>query len=230
MKAGNMVIDAQAIEHLELLEIPGRSKDKKEGSFYNFLAQKARTPFGKRLMKRWVVAPLKDSAKINDRLAAVTDLVENQMLLDKFQAKLGKLPDIERMLSKVFTYSQKSSVKAIYIDIAVLSRLDEFYALLNQLGSLRSYIEEVFDDVAIKKLQSRRLKALVSFTQTKITEKKAARKRKSSKASNEESKSTDDTDDGIFPDYKPILEEFHKMIQWKAVGNKKIPEPIKGLD
>lgn len=38
MKSGNMVIDAQAIEHLELLEIPNRSRFTKEGSFFNFMA------------------------------------------------------------------------------------------------------------------------------------------------------------------------------------------------
>jgi hypothetical protein len=38
MKSGNMVIDAQAIEHLELLEIPNRSRFTKEGSFFNFMS------------------------------------------------------------------------------------------------------------------------------------------------------------------------------------------------
>jgi hypothetical protein len=38
MKSGSMVIDAQAIEHLELLEVPGRSRNIKEGSFMNYMA------------------------------------------------------------------------------------------------------------------------------------------------------------------------------------------------
>lgn len=75
MQSGSMVIDAQAIEHLELLEVPGRSKNHKEGSFFNFLAEGCSTPFGKRLLKRWVVGPLKDAKKINQRLEAVSDLV-----------------------------------------------------------------------------------------------------------------------------------------------------------
>jgi DNA mismatch repair ATPase MutS len=105
MKSGNMVIDAQAIEHLELLEIPGRSRLNKEGSFFNFISSGSSTSFGKRLLKRWVVSPLKDPKKINDRLDAVTDLVNNDMLRDKLHAKLKKLPDLERMLSKIYTYS-----------------------------------------------------------------------------------------------------------------------------
>ena len=34
----------------------------------------------------------------------------------------------------------------------------------------------------------------------------------------------------MFPDYEPILKEFENMIQWKAIGKKKIPEPVRGLD
>jgi hypothetical protein len=37
MKSGSMVIDAQAIDHLELLDIPNRSRLTKEGSLLNFL-------------------------------------------------------------------------------------------------------------------------------------------------------------------------------------------------
>ena len=34
----------------------------------------------------------------------------------------------------------------------------------------------------------------------------------------------------LFPDFEPILKEFEEMIQWKTVGSKKVPEPIKGLN
>lgn len=95
---------------------------------------------------------------------AVTDLVDDNVLRDKITMKLKKLPDLERMLSKIYTYSAKTSVKAIYIDIAVINRLDEFYNLLNHLKKLKSIISEVFDKDAIKKLQSSRLKALVTFS------------------------------------------------------------------
>jgi hypothetical protein len=58
------------------------------------------------------------------------------MIRDKLQAKFKKLPDLERILSRIYTYSQRSSVKAIYIDISVITRLDEFYTLLNLLKRL----------------------------------------------------------------------------------------------
>lgn len=38
------------------------------------------------------------------------------------------------------------------------------------------------------------------------------------------------SNDGIFPDYIPILDEFEGMITWKTFGGKKIPEPKSGID
>ena len=71
------------------------------------------------------------------------------------------MPDLERILSRIYTYSQKSSVKAIYIDISVITRLDEFYNLLSLLKKLKELICDVFDKEALRVLKSKRLKALV---------------------------------------------------------------------
>jgi hypothetical protein len=53
--------------------------------------------------------------------------------IPKLKKELEGLPDIERMISKIYTYSVKQSVSAIYIDMAVLNRLNEFYDLLKAL-------------------------------------------------------------------------------------------------
>ena len=176
------------------------------------------TPFGKRLLKRWVCGPLKDAQKVNERLDAVTDLVLQEMIRDKLQAKLKKLPDLERMLSRIYTYSQKSSVKAIYIDISVITRLDEFHSLLSELKRLSEILNDVFNEDAIKTLRSKRLRALVQY---KNVVKKTNKKKKVIEDNDEEK---------LFPDFRPIIEEFEDMIQWKNVGNKKVPEPTPGQD
>lgn len=55
------------------------------------------------------------------------------------------MPDLERLLTRIFTYSVKSKVKAFYVDQQVLLRLDEFHQLLETFRSLEQMIREMFD-------------------------------------------------------------------------------------
>jgi len=74
--------------------------------------------------------------KINDRLDAVEDLMQHQYEMDVFRSKLGKLPDLERLLAKLYTYSVKHKVKAIYFENVSLNKLKEFRVLLRHFKSL----------------------------------------------------------------------------------------------
>lgn len=93
-------------------------------------------------------------------------------------------------------------------------------------------INDVFDKDALKVLKSRRLKALVTFKKWEVAKKQNKRKRR--QVNDEESKgdtsNAEEDSTAIFPDYSTIIEEFEKMIQWKSVGSKKVPEPVPGLD
>jgi len=109
-------------------------------------------------------------------------------------------------------------VKAIYIDISVITRLDEFHSLLSELKRLSEILNDVFNEDAIKTLRSKRLRALVQY---KNVVKKTNKKKKVIEDNDEET---------LFPDFRPIIEEFEDMIQWKNVGNKKVPEPTPGQD
>ena len=64
-----LILDSQAIEHLELVE--GRS------SLLNFI-DNCSTHFGKRMLKQWLLAPLTNVAKIQRRLDCVEELLHKQ--------------------------------------------------------------------------------------------------------------------------------------------------------
>lgn len=64
---------------------------------FNFLDH-TKTDFGRRLLKKWLLAPLIDINRINDRLDAIDDLNSNKVLLDEFRKNLSKMPDLERYL------------------------------------------------------------------------------------------------------------------------------------
>ena len=60
-----------------------------------------KTPMGDRLLKRWIVMPLKQSEPINLRLGTVADLVENTSLRFEMDQELSAIGDMERLVSKV---------------------------------------------------------------------------------------------------------------------------------
>lgn len=59
------------------------------------------TPMGSRLMKRWMVLPLKEKSRIEERLSIVDSFAENQELCDQVCAHLKAIGDLERLISKV---------------------------------------------------------------------------------------------------------------------------------
>ncbi|XP_031212655.1 DNA mismatch repair protein Msh6 [Mastomys coucha] len=67
----------------------------------DFLNSCCHTPFGKRLLKQWLCAPLCNPSAISDRLDAVEDLMAVPDKVTEVADLLKKLPDLERLLSKI---------------------------------------------------------------------------------------------------------------------------------
>ena len=59
------------------------------------------SPMGARLMKRWIVFPLKDIQKINERLDTVEHLIKETDLRNKISQHIKQCGDIERLVSKI---------------------------------------------------------------------------------------------------------------------------------
>ena len=59
------------------------------------------TPMGSRLMKRWMVLPLKEKSRIEERLSIVDAFAENTELRDEISGHLKQIGDLERLISKV---------------------------------------------------------------------------------------------------------------------------------
>ncbi len=62
---------------------------------------KTLTPMGGRMLKRWIVLPLKELTPIQERLNAVKSFIENTDLKDELRSLLSNIGDIERIVSKV---------------------------------------------------------------------------------------------------------------------------------
>ncbi|OSZ80360.1 DNA mismatch repair protein MutS [Chitinophagaceae bacterium IBVUCB2] len=59
------------------------------------------SPMGARLLKRWIVFPLKDIQKINERLDTVAFLIKETDLRNKISQHIKQCGDIERLVSKI---------------------------------------------------------------------------------------------------------------------------------
>uniref|UniRef100_A0A8B9H1I2 DNA mismatch repair protein MSH3 n=1 Tax=Astyanax mexicanus TaxID=7994 RepID=A0A8B9H1I2_ASTMX len=90
------------------------------------------TPFGKRLLKKWVSQPLKE---ILSRQEAVAEILSSESsVLPSIQALLNRLPDLERGLCSI--YHKKCSTQEFYLLSSTLSRLGiEFQALIPAVQS-----------------------------------------------------------------------------------------------
>jgi DNA mismatch repair protein MutS len=59
------------------------------------------TPMGARLMRKWVLLPLKSKVAIDERLNVVEFLTQEEETFDKIQQNLQQIGDLERLISKV---------------------------------------------------------------------------------------------------------------------------------
>lgn len=59
------------------------------------------TPFGKRMLRQWVCHPLGDATKINQRFDAIDALNADGKVMENFTSSLSRLPDLERLISRV---------------------------------------------------------------------------------------------------------------------------------
>ncbi|PLN82957.1 DNA mismatch repair protein Msh6 [Aspergillus taichungensis] len=104
-KASSLVLDGQTLINMEIFanSYDGGS----EGTLFQLL-NRCITPFGKRLFKQWVCHPLVDAKKINARLDAVEALNADPTVRDQFSSQLVKMPDLERLISRIHAANCKA--------------------------------------------------------------------------------------------------------------------------
>ncbi|HTD78276.1 MAG TPA: hypothetical protein VK898_11615, partial [Chloroflexota bacterium] len=90
-------MDAVTQRHLELVETE-RTRDR-NGSLLATLDRCA-TPMGRRILRSWLLRPLRDTGKIAVRQAIIGELVANPSLLQALSQVLAQTPDLERLAGR----------------------------------------------------------------------------------------------------------------------------------
>jgi len=149
-KASSLVLDGQTLINLEIFAntFDGGS----EGTLFAML-NRCITPFGKRMLRQWVCHPLADARKINARLDAVDVLMADRTLSDQFSASLSKIPDLERLISRVHAGRCKGQDFVRVLDgfeqiEYTISLLGEFAGEENLIGQLISSMPDL--DTSLK--------------------------------------------------------------------------------
>jgi DNA mismatch repair protein MutS len=91
-------MDNFTIRNLELIQSSGIN-----GVSLLDILDQTTSPMGARMLRRWLVLPLKEKKAIQDRLNIVEYFTDNAEVSDELSLKIKQMGDLERLISKVAT-------------------------------------------------------------------------------------------------------------------------------
>src|SRR5215204_1855166 len=95
------------------------------------------TPMGQRALRRWIERPLLEADRINQRLEAVDALVADYMLREEAREHLSRIPDIERIATRIVRLSvSPNDLLALKSALEAIGPLKEALAPAAPEGSL----------------------------------------------------------------------------------------------
>lgn len=139
-------LDKFTIRNLELL-----SSMNEEGKSLLNVIDKTICPMGARLLRRWLIFPLKDVKSINERLDVVDCFFQNLEFRETIEEQLHRIGDLERIISKVAVgrinprevVTLKTALRAIEpIKMACMEASD---ATIRQIGEKLDFCEPIRD-------------------------------------------------------------------------------------
>lgn len=112
------------------------------------------SPMGARLLKRWMVFPIKDEKIINDRLDVVEYFFRNTNFRELVDEHLGKIGDLERIVSKVASHRvSPRDVVQLMVSLRAIEPIknacmEAGYAVLHDMGMKIGLCAELRDRIS----------------------------------------------------------------------------------
>lgn len=91
-------LDRFTIRNLELVHSPNE-----QAVTLLQIMDQTQTPMGSRMLRKWILMPLKEKVMIEERLSMVEYLINNNTLSEELTSTLRRMGDIERSVSKIAT-------------------------------------------------------------------------------------------------------------------------------
>ena len=142
-----MELDHSTRRNLELTENM-RTKEKKGTLLW--VLDETKTAMGARLLRSWLLKPLRSAFAIANRQTAVTELYKDYMLRENLRAALSGILDLERLTAKaVYGTANAKDLRAIAESLVVLPTVKEQLSLspterLAKLGREMDALEDVY--------------------------------------------------------------------------------------
>lgn len=129
-----ITLDAATRRNLEI--VAGADDRSRQGSLIAVL-DRTSTPMGGRLLKRWVLHPLKSIEQIEKRLTAVDRLVAAPSLASELASELRSIADLERVVGRVATErATPRDLGHVRETLSRLPRLGELIGRVAESGTL----------------------------------------------------------------------------------------------
>ncbi|RKQ63365.1 DNA mismatch repair protein MutS [Thermovibrio guaymasensis] len=143
-------VDPQTQRNLELLE---PINEKLAGATLFNVLNRTKTGMGRRLLKFWLLHPLKKVGEIEKRLSAVEELKESFLIADEIRETLSKVYDIERLLTKITSgMANPKEIASLRNSLRNLPKIKELLKnfsspLLAQLSKELDTLEDVYCEI-----------------------------------------------------------------------------------
>ena len=135
-------LDAATLENLEVLD--SRDATRPRATLWS-VVNATRTAMGTRTLRRWLTRPLKTASAIFDRHDAVDELTRTRAVLEQMTARLQKIADLERLVSRVTLRSASPRECLTLADsLLIAGELREVMAVLQ--GPLLRQLRESLDE------------------------------------------------------------------------------------
>ncbi len=145
-------VDKFTIRNLELFSSNGRERC----SFADVI-DRTLTPMGGRLLKRWIAMPIKDPAKIDERLDVVERFTRDAELADAVREQVAAIGDLERIAARIAAsrvtprelVQLKNSLTAIELLQAAFHSTDDkrLHALAERIEPLSAVRERIAREI-----------------------------------------------------------------------------------
>ncbi|CAL1379465.1 unnamed protein product [Linum trigynum] len=193
-----MILNASALENLDIFENSGTGDS--SGTLYAQINHCV-TASGKRLLKSWLARPLFHVKSIKDRQDAVAALQgTNQTMALEFRNMLSRLPDMERLLTRMFSCSEangRNANKVVLYEDAAKKQLQEFISALRGCDLMAKACSSL--NVILQTVESEKLRYLLT------------------------------NGEGL-PDISSILQHFKNAFDWVEANNSGRIIPHEGAD